>query len=276
MPKKEFNMFARRKKKPRSKSKVTKKALTNGAEKEVKSIVSDQLNKKAETKYLNDLLNEPTHYSHISPEVDQVNHRALFDITPTIMNGDGYFQREGDQIDLRNYQVRMRIHPYRTGTVWAQGVTPATNPYEETKYLTCYLLRVDATAVINAGQVDYCIRRPMENWMDTRQTQEREHKKAFTIVGKSFKIPIKYKYTIGLDSSTVPAEYNVDNIPCLSYVNKTFKINKKTFFNTHSLDEPVKYKYKLFMTWGNYFRDAYEDLTFPDMYIWNSWTFKDI
>lgn len=258
------------------KSSSVAKTLTPAVKKEISEQIDERIDQRAETKYSNVLLNESLEITKDSPDVDLVNYRALVDITPEIANGDAYYQREGDVIDLKQIKIRMRLHPEGHSYTFQQGFPPVNNPFPKIKNLKCYLLRIDRDTNLTAGQLDYCLRRPFENWMDTRQTDERKARKNFNVVGKPFLVPVSYKNLVGLDSSTVPCEWNITNMPQMSFVDKTFHVNKKTIFNNTSLDEPVKYRYKLFFTWGNYLRDAYEPLVWPTLYLWTSYTFKDI
>lgn len=253
------------------------KRLTKTFEKKLNSIISKKIDVKAETKYLNTSLNDYYGITSDSTEVDSVNNRMLLDITPTIVNGDNYNNREGDRVSMLYYQLRMRCLPHKIYQTLVHG-TPTHPSHSITPgitYLDAHILRVDATSAITAGELDDCIRRPMENWMDSRQVSNRQHRKEFTVL-KSFKIPMKWDNICLLDSSTIPCEYNITNFPRMSYINCNLKIDKKTHFNAGSSDKPVKYVYKLYITWGNYFRNTYVDVPFPDLDLWQSWTFKDL
>lgn len=266
----------RRKKSTKSFKKTTKpRKMTKALKKAVKEVVDDQIAVKAETKYLNTDLNAAMTIDVDDPRVDNTNNRALMDITPEILSGDLYLNRIGDKVSALYYQIRMRVHPVFRSEVVAHGSELATSLFPAINYLNAYLIKQDATSAMTAGDYDYCIRRPMENWMDTRQTSERAHRKEFQILG-SFKIPLKYDNVCLLDSSTIPCEYNITSFPKLSYVDHKLKIDKKMIFNASSADKPVKYEYKLFLTWGNYFRNSYVDVDFPHIDYWESWTFKDV
>lgn len=258
--------------KSKSKKAPRKKGLNKVEQKQVLSLIDG----KAETKYNNIELNSYLTWNKDSSQVDGSNNRALVDVTQTITNGDTYLNRDGDKIQMMYYQIRMRIHPEIKWHNLQIGYTSmAQNVFQKIKYINCHLLRIDRTSAITAGEIDQCIRRPMENWMDTRQDVSREHRKEFQIV-KSFRIPVDYKNVVNLDTTTTPQEFVIGNIPQLSYVNQTCKLDRKMIFNAASNDKPVKYSYQLFFTWGNYLRSSYEDLTFPTIDYWGSWVFKDI
>lgn len=265
------------KKRPRRRRrrKVTKR-MSKSFKKSLNKIISQKIEKKAETKYLNTLLNESRTFTEYSAEVDQVNHRALIDITPTIVNGDSYFQREGDRVELKSLQLRMRVTPTIVESVHAvSSGMPVHTPYPTDKYLQAYLIRVDKNSLLSAGNLDACIRRPGENPYDTKQESGREMRKHFQILNK-FKIGLKYNVAVGLDSSTVPSEMNIVQFPKQTLSNHKCYLNKKTYFNNASLDQPVKYTYKLFITWGTYQRDAYSSTVFPLINLWETWTFIDL
>jgi hypothetical protein len=258
--------------KSKSKKAHKNKGLSKVEQKQVLSLIDG----KAETKYNNIELNSYLTWNKDSSQVDGNNNRALVDVTQTITNGDTYLNRDGDKIQMMYYQIRMRIHPEIKWHNLQVGYTSmAQNVFQKIKYINCHLLRIDRTSAITAGEIDQCIRRPMENWMDTRQDVSREHRKEFQIV-KSFRIPVDYKNVVNLDTTTTPQEFVIGNIPQLSYVNQTCKLDRKMIFNAASNDKPVKYSYQLFFTWGNYLRSSYEDLTFPTIDYWGSWVFKDI
>ena len=266
--KKKYNKNASKKAK-----KPTK--MTKALEKAVKEVVDDQIAVKAETKYLNTALNANYSINVDDPRVDSTNNRVLIDITPEITPGDTYLNRIGDKVSMLYHQIRMRVHPEIESDIIPHGSAQPYSLFPETTYLNAHILRLDATSAMTAGDLDYCIRRPMENWMDTRQTSERAHRKEFTVLS-SFKIPLKYDKVCLLDSSTIPSEYNVTAFPKLSFVDHKLKMDKKMLFNATSVDKPIKYQYKLFITWGNYLRNSYNNVQFPHIDYWLSWTFKDV
>lgn len=248
--------------------------------KPLESYIGNEIDKKietkAETKYLNTALGAYHSIDMNDPLVDSVNNRVLIDITPEVVAGDTYLNRIGDRVSMLYYQLRMRVHPELVANVYQHGqATPSTSLFPQTTYLNAHLIQADATSAMTAGDYDYCIRRPMENWMDTKQTGARAHRKEFKVL-KSFKIPLKFNNVCLLDSSTIPCEYNVTSFPMISYVDQKLKIDRKTLFNANSADKPVKVQYKLFITWGNYFRNTFVDVDFPTIDYWQSWTFKDV
>lgn len=246
-----------------------------GFKKYVKNVATEVMKKNLETKYINTDLNNYTTIDGTTSGVDNVNNRCLVDLSQYIDKGDYYYNRIGQFIDRMYIQLRMRIRPVPNSTLISFSTTtfPSTNPYNQIKFLNAYILDVDTTSAITAGDIDHIITRPMENWMDNKQSTEREHKKEFRILCK-FKIPIKYTVLTNLDSSTIPSEFNIMNLPKLSYVNLVKKIDKKTLYSD-SDNKPVKSRLKLYITWGNYFRNSYEDLDFPQIDYWFSVAYKD-
>lgn len=264
--------------KARPRRKRRKRALVSKVfKKKLNILISKKISSVAETKYLNPRLSEYTTLTQTSVGVDGINNRALVDITPEIVNGDDYNQREGDMIQLMSLQTRFRCMPLIKYQTHQQGdpadLVRQLSPH--IKYLQCYIIQLDKTSAMTAGELDHNIKRPLENWMDTRQSADRAHRKEFKIL-KTFKIPIQYDTRCLLDSSVVPCEYNIVNFPKVTYYTCNLAINKKVVFNATSANKPVKFNYMLYMTWGNYFRNAYTDVDFPNLDFWKSATFKDI
>lgn len=274
---KRYNKKSRKGKSKRPRKGQKKPRMSKGFKKEVTKLVVNSMENKAETKYINPGLNSPTSYTSTSTEVDTINNRALIDITPTIGNGDTYENREGDRILGQYLQTRFRIKPkiYFQTLQHGSTVDPSREFEPPVKYIRCCILKVDKTSAITAGEVDECLRRPLENWMDTRQSASRDHRREFKCLAE-FNIPLKYNTYVRLDSSTVPAEWNNAMIPKTSYYESNLKIDQKLLFNNNSVNKPVKFNYMLFMTWGNYFRNGYTDVDFPNIDIWKSITFKDL
>lgn len=259
------------KRKARKSNYGASKAMTN----RIKDVVNKQLKSVAETKYINTILANYSTLSSLSSGVDQANQRAIVNITPSIINGDEFDSRMGDRIHMLNYQIRFRVKPIQLSGTMPVGTTATTQYPTAVKYLNAHILRVNTGSSLTAGDLDYCIRRPVENWMDTRQTVQREKRKDFQIV-KSFKIPIQYTHICKFNDQVIPPEYNFLSYPKFTSTVVNCKIDKKTFFNDSSSNQPVKYDYVLFMTWGDYLRDAYTSLPFPVIDYWQSWTFKDL
>lgn len=257
----------RRQKKPRN-------GRSTNFEKRVADKVMDKLQTDKETKYLNPSLASFETITREDTRIDSLNQRGLIDITPQILEGDTYASRDGDTIQMMGLQIRMRVNSIiREFTHSQGGGAMAHSLLPQIKYVNCHLIRLDKTSAITAGELDYCIRRPQENWMDTRQTSERSHKKEFSVL-KSFKIPVDYDNRVGVDTSA--GQWLITSFPKISYVNQICKLNKKTFFNASSSNKPVKYEYKLFFTWGGWFRNAFIDIDFPSIQLWSTWTFKDL
>ena len=272
MPYKRKNGY---KKKNGYKSKGGKLKVTKALENKLVKVVQDKIQKKAELKYTNTDLNTYSTLNSSSSDVDLSNKRAIIDVTPSITNGDNFDNREGDQIHLENMMVRFRIMSVGQEFSHEPTDTPIFNPYPQIKHLDCHLIRLDKTSAITKGELDQCIRRPNENWMDTRQTSSRSSRKEFTIL-KSFKLPVEHYFASLSDNTASVVKNQIIWYPKVAFSQLNCKLNKKTIFNNNSNDKPVKYDYKIFITWGSYLRNSYFDLDFPTIDYWISHTFRDL
>lgn len=254
-----------------AKGKFSKRQLNK-----VEEVIDKRLEETKETKYVNDGLNSYLTLTEASQEVDLANSRVFKKIPIVILEGDDYGTRNGDKVMLKTLQLRFRVKPQDAyDFVQLSQNTPAQDWFSQAHFKG-HILRVDKHAVLTAGEVDECLRRPTENWMDTRQTAGRSMRKAFTVVHK-FELPLKYRDVSGLNSAVIPPEMWHLRIPQITHKSVIANINKKLLFNAVSGNEPVKYDYYLFMTYRDYRADAYTNTVFP-AYInyWTSYTFKEI
>jgi hypothetical protein len=252
------------------------KGMSKRLERQVKAVAKEAVEEVRETKYVSDLLNGYTSYTPGSSDVDLVGHRMFTKIPLVVPAGDDYKSRDGDKIELKDLTLRFRVRPIDDYDMIAiSSATPGTNMFPKT-VLKCHLLRVDKTASITAGEIDQCIRRPQELWVDNKQSVGKSSRKAFTIVGK-FDIDLKYREIMGINSGTIPPEATLLRVPQLTFLTKRFKLDKVTQFNASSSNEPVKYDYYLFATWGRWNRGNYEVQNFPQtLDLWKTFTFKDM
>lgn len=255
-----------------------RKALTKKQQEVVGDIVERKLEVSKETKYVNDGLNSYLTLTESSPDVDHVNSRLYTKIPIVILEGDDYKSRDGDKVMLKSLQIRFRIKPKeKTQSITLSQQVLSTDFFRNLT-LAGHIIRVDKTAGLTAGQVDQCLRKSQENWMDTRQSSGRAARKAFTVVHK-FSIPLNSRYVTGLDNmgQGIPPAMWMQKVPKIKHQLVNVNVNKKMLFNSTSGNEPLRYDYYLFMTWAGYRQDAFEYVDFPE-YInyWTAVTFQDI
>lgn len=250
--------------------------MSKGFVKKVESIAKSAIEDNKETKYVTDLLNSYTTIQESSSDVDAVNKRMLTKISLVIPEGDDYKSRDGDKVELRELYLRFRIQPADSHNMIPIGATnPGSDLFPKTT-LCCHLLRIDKAVTIAAGDIDQCLKRPQELWFDDKQAAGKARRKLFTVVD-SFKIPLNYRDIVGINSGTIPPEATLLRCPQMTFMTKRIKLNKVTQFNSTSSNEPVKYDYYLFATWGRWNRGSYENQTFPNkLDYWKSFTFKDM
>lgn len=261
---------------------VGRRGLNKAEQKQVVALAKQAVADVKETKYVNNFtltgqgtLNDYETITETSPGVDLANSRMLHKLQVHIPKGDDYKSRDGDKVALKNIQLRFRVKPQDAYDFIAAGNAPGNDWFSKPEFVG-HILRVDKTASLTAASIDQCIRRPGENWMDTRQTGGRQERKQFQIVHK-FKLDCKYRHTVGLDSSTIPPEMYMIKIPEITIQSVNMHVNKPMLFNDSSGDEPLKYEYYLFMTWRNYLQDSYTVTTFPAyINLWTSYTFLDL
>lgn len=253
-----------------------KRTLTKRQKDVVEDIVEKKLVESKETKYVNDGLNDYLTLTSLDPDVDTVNTRLYKKLPISILEGDDFGTRDGDKVMLKTLQLKFRVKPQDAfDYLPISGGNPGTDWFSNAHFRG-HILRVDKGSTLNAGDIDQCIRRPTENWMDTRQLPGRAKRKAFSIVHK-FDFKVKYRDVTGLDGSTVPPEMWLLRVPEITHKSIVANVNKRMLFNATSGNEPLKYDYYMFMTWRDYRATAYTATTFP-AYInyWLSYTFQDI
>lgn len=255
--------------------KKTKRRMTKNLKHQVEAIAKQAVQEVRETKYISDSLNAYTTLTGASAGVDVPNSRMLYRLSLVIPNGDDYRSREGDKVLLKSLVLRLRIKPRYMYDVYPTGVIPGSQLFTKTT-LRFHILRIDKTSQVSASEIDQCIRRPQEEWFDTKQAIGRSSRKQFTIIDK-FEVPLEYRDVSGLDSTTVPPETVILRLPKMSFVTKRIQLDKVTLFNATSFNQPVKYDYYLYGTWGRYNRGGYVNQIFPDtLDIWKSYLFKDM
>jgi len=252
--------------------------MTRGFERKIKAIAKDAVVEVKETKYVSDLLNDYSVITTASPEVDTVNNRLFYKVPLQIAEGDDYKSRDGDKVRLMSLILRFRIKPVGT-SAYVSTLAPGNNPgvdYFPKTTLKMHLLRVDKNATITAGEIDSCIRRPMELWSDSKQDVGRAVRKKFQILS-AFDLSPQFRDTVSVNNGTIPPEQCISRFPKVTFSMKRFKIDKVTQFNASSANEPVKYDYYLFGTWGRYNRGTALVQAFPSyINMWTSWYFKDL
>ena len=282
MPTAYFGMFLRVTNMPAKKNGKRKTVrsgrMTKGLQKKVEEIARDAVVEVKETKYVSDLLNSYTSLTTASPEVDATGHRMLWKIPLVIPEGDDYKSRDGDRIHLQSMVLRFRMKPVGT-SAYVSTLAPGNNPsqdYFPKTTLRMHVLRIDRGATITMGEIDECLRRPQELWSDTKQDIGRTQRRKFTLV-HSFELSPEFRDTVSVNPSTIPPEQCISRFPRITFSQKRIKLDKVTTFNASSSNEPVKYEYYLFGTWGRYNRGSGLSQVFPDyLNIWKSFYFKDL
>lgn len=267
----------------RGRKRGKRKALTKKQKDVVETIVEEKLKEDKETKYVNNFthagqgtLNNYETLTEVSAGVDTAYSRVYKKLNVVIPEGDDYKSRDGDKVMLKSLQLRFRIKPQDAYDFIAAGSVISNDWFSKPEFRG-YILRVDKASNLGPADLDQCLRRPTENWMDTRQTSGRSMRKAFTIVHK-FKLDVKYRHVMSvIDPGASSKEGWMIKVPEITHKTIVANINKKLLFNASGGNEPLKYDYYMFMTYRPYLADSYTVTTFP-AYInyWTSYTFQDI
>lgn len=225
----------RRKRKPKARGRRT---LTKKQKEVVGDIVEKKLESSKETKYVNNYTTSGqgslNNYDTLTPSssgVDVANTRVLKKINLVIPEGDDYKSRDGDKVMLKTLQLRFRIKPEDGYDFVAAGSAPGSDWFSKPEFRG-FIIRVDKSSNLGASDLDQCLRRPNENWMDTRQTQGRSMRKAFTVIHK-FKLHVKYRHVMGIiDPGASSKEGWMVKIPEISHKTVIANVNKQLLFNS--------------------------------------------
>lgn len=253
-----------------------KGGMSKRLERQVRAVAKEAVEDIRETKYVSDLLNNYVTYNSASSEVDTGRKIILAKIPFVVPEGDDYKSRDGDKILATSLILRFRVKPLDYNDMIAIGqVDPGTSMFPKS-VLNMHVLRVDKSVTLTGGDIDACIKRPQELWVDNRQASGKAVRKVFTIVGK-FNVETRYRDIVGINGQTIPAEATLLRVPQITFLTKRFKLNKVTTFNSSSSDEPVQYDYYLYGTWGRWNRGTFELQRFPEyLQMWKTFLFKDM
>lgn len=236
--------------KPRQNS---RKPLTKLATQAVQSMINKTLDVRAEDKFSLD-----TNYQSALANYDFNSQATFVDITPTINQGSGVAQREGNKVFIKGLKLAMRAIPSLAQTTVVAGAASgfASDPLYNRPAIRCFLIRVKHEVIVlqpvadMLGALAVRFRAPGVWKQDKQQNTLNSLAKNFKFL-KSWTIPQKFNRAIVpvVNSSGIGnQEMDIFQIPTNSTFDQYCQMGQKVVFDD-STSRPRDDRYLLYCCW---------------------------
>lgn len=233
-----------------------------------------------------------TDFISIVDHYDSVSRVLMKEITPAFDYGDDVSERSGDVINMKRCSLQFRMRwPYSQVEIpdfqdSGSGSTTVNlfNDYPATRV---YLLRVNqalGNSISDSSLGGYLKARFLEpgKWRQETQTDSGQNIVSGVNLIASTKIQPKFKNVIAATSpftdslgNDEPSSLVVTRCPQFTHFYLNHKISKKWTLD-RSTNKPVRYKYYLYMQFGDNWRTSYDEYEGPHTIDYRSmWIYEN-